>query len=186
MSSEPSSFTSKPTSTFFVAIFWPVPRPLPLMTVKYRGAEMFEFVFVAELFVFELDAPAFVPLFALPPARRTTASGKQPAPSFGTPQRYDKKHLQQQKMILNLSKNEFFQKKFRQRTPSKGIRCSLVFVLFDFRIVVKYAERRGDVRIRIRGREVRARVGRARTRAKGRITASETNLLTVVARRTGV
>ena len=45
------------------------------MTVKYRGAEMFAFVFVAELFVFELDAPAFAPLFALPPARRTTASG---------------------------------------------------------------------------------------------------------------
>lgn len=128
MSSEPSSFTSKPTSTFFVAIFWPVPRPLPLMTVKYRGAEMFAFVFVAELFVFELDAPAFVPLFALPPARRTTASGKQPAPSFGTPQRYDKKHLQQQKMILNLSKNEFFQKNFDNEPPQRGF----VVVSFSF------------------------------------------------------
>ena len=32
---------------------------------------MFEFAFVAVLFAFELDAPAFVPLFALPPAART-------------------------------------------------------------------------------------------------------------------
>lgn len=50
-------------------------KAFPLMTAKYRGAEMFAFVFEAALFVFELDAPAFVPLFALPPARRTTASG---------------------------------------------------------------------------------------------------------------
>lgn len=104
------------------------------MTAKYRGAEMFAFVFEAALFVFELDAPAFVPLFALPPARRTTASGNSLFRHSEHRKDTQKNICNSKKMILNLSKNQFFQKPnfskkiFDNEPPQRGF----VVVSFSF------------------------------------------------------
>lgn len=42
-----------------------------LLHTKFRGEETFAFVFVAALFAFVTNAPAFVPLFDEPPTKRT-------------------------------------------------------------------------------------------------------------------
>lgn len=45
-----------------------------LLLAKFRGEETFAFVFVAALFAFVTNAPAFVPLFDALPTRRTRKS----------------------------------------------------------------------------------------------------------------
>lgn len=45
-----------------------------LLLAKFRGEETFAFVFVAALFAFVTNAPAFVPLFDEPPTKRTRKS----------------------------------------------------------------------------------------------------------------
>ena len=45
-----------------------------LLLAKFRGEETFAFEFVAALFVFVTNAPAFVPLFDEPPTKRTRKS----------------------------------------------------------------------------------------------------------------
>ena len=45
-----------------------------LLLAKFRGEETFTFVFVAALFAFVTNAPAFVPLFDEPPTKRTRKS----------------------------------------------------------------------------------------------------------------
>lgn len=47
---------------------------IPVLLAKFRGEETFAFVFVAALFAFVTNAPAFVPLFDEPPTKRTRKS----------------------------------------------------------------------------------------------------------------
>lgn len=105
---------------------WHGPAPLSLVslfTSLYRGDEKYAYAFVAALFALTANAPAFVPLFALPPAARTrrpTAPGSQPVKIL-----FDTANLTLFLQFFNILTGHYFKaaqnpKKFRPPAAGSG------------------------------------------------------------------
>lgn len=150
---------------------------------KFRGAELFVFAFVAVLFEFVYDAPAFVPLFALPPAARTrrptTQRGAASRP-YGRPLFTDPKFTRLAAGVgrVRIRPRRWFIHMLSKITVYYSILCNAL-LLANYGVFLKIAERRGVVRRRIRSRVVRKRVRRARSRTNVRVPASSTDTETL-------